>query len=179
MNKNDVLKMLNILQVTYPNFYKGFSKQELQEAVSLYQEMFKDDDSKLVFIALKEVINTSEYPPTIATIKNKMFNMTHKENDNTDLWNKLKNAIGRSSYYAQEEFDKLPEILKKYVRSPQRLQELASMDSDLINSVEKGIFMKQIENIKQQVKNNEIVGRKDNLLMKKGIYQLEDFENEI
>lgn len=175
MNKNEVLKMLNILQVTYPNFYKGFSKQELQEAVNLYQEMFKDDDSKLVFIALKEVINTSEYPPTIATIKNKMFNMIHKENNNSDLWNKLKNAIGRSSYYSEEEFNKLPDILKEYVRSPRRLQEMASMDSEVINSVEKGIFMKQIENIKQNYKQEEITGRK--FLQEKKIYQLEDIEN--
>ena len=176
MNKNDVLKMLNILQVTYPNFYKGFSKQELQEAVNLYQEMFKDDDSKLVFVALKEVINTSEYPPTIATIKNKMYNMTHTNDNNTELWNKLKNAIGRSNYYAQEEYDKLPNILKDYVRSPNRLQEMASMDSDVINSVEKGIFMKQIENIKQNYRVDEIIGK--NLLQDKNIYQLEEIIDE-
>lgn len=174
MNKNEVLKMLNILQVTYPNFYKGFSKEELQEAVSLYQEMFKDDDSRIVFTALKEVINTSEFPPTIATIKNKMYNMTHKEDDNTELWSKLKDAIGRSSYYAEEEFNKLPDILKQYVRSSYRLQEMASMDSDVINSVEKGIFMKQIENIKENYKENEITNK--NLLEEKQIFKLENVE---
>lgn len=175
MNRKEILKMLNILQVSYPNFYKGFSKQELEEAVDLYEEMFKDDDSKLVLIALKEVINTSEYPPTIATIKNKMFNLTHKDNISNDkLWDALVKAISRSNYYAEEEFDKLPELVKKYVRSPYQLQEMASMNSDVIHSVVKGQFMKQIEKIKEDYKSNEIVGRKDNLLMNKGIYELEE-----
>lgn len=52
-----------------------------------------------------------------------------------------------------------------------------SMQSDVINSVEKGIFMKQIENIKEQVKNGEIVGR--NLLQEKNIYKLETIEDEL
>ncbi len=175
MNKKEILKMLNILQVTYPNFYKGFGKNELEQAVILYEEMFKNDDSKLVFTALKEVINTSEFPPTIATIKNKMFELTHKEQySNDELWETLVNAVRRSSYYAEEEFDKLPDLVKKYVRSPYQLQRLANMDSELFHSVEKGIFMKQIENIKQNYKNNEIAGT--NLLQEKEIYKLEDVE---
>lgn len=175
MNRKEILKMLNILQVSYPNFYKGFSKQELEEAVILYEEMFKDADSKLVFIALKEVINTSEYPPTIATIKNKMFDLTHKEQySNDELWNALVKAIGRSGYYAEEEFDKLPDLVKRYVRSPHQLQELARLDSDIIHSVEKGQFMKQIEKIKQEYKNDTITKRNDRLLQEKGIYMIEE-----
>lgn len=172
MKKNEILLMLSILKKAYPSYYKDITKDEAEEIVEFYQEMFKDDDSKLVIIALKEVINTSEYPPTIATIKSKIYSTTHKEDDNTELWSKLKDAIGRSSYYAEEEFDKLPDILKKYVRSPYRLQEMASMDSDVINSVEKGIFMKQIENIKENYKENEITNK--NLLEEKGIFILED-----
>lgn len=178
MNRKEVLKMLNILQVSYPNFYKGFGKKELEDAVILYGEMFKDDDSKLVFYALKDVINTSEFPPTIATIKNKMFELTHKEqNSNDELWDALVKAISRSSYYAEEEFDKLPELVKRYVRSPYQLQEMASMDSDVIHSVVKGQFMKQIEKIKEEYKNGEIVGMKNNLLQEKGIYKLENIHD--
>ncbi len=176
MKKNEILLMLSILKKAYPSYYKDITKQEAEDIVEFYQEMFKDDDSELVVIALKEVINTSEYPPTIATIKNKIYSLTHKEDDNSELWNKLKNAIGRSSYYAEEEFNKLPDILKQYVKSPYRLQEMASMDSDVINSVEKGIFMKQIENVKQNYKEYGITN--NNLLQEKGIYRLEHIEDE-
>ena len=177
MNKNEVLKMLSILQVSYPNFYKGMQKKELQEVVDFYEEMFCDDDSRLVLLALKEVINTSEYPPTIATIKNKMFDLTHKEQySNDELWDALVKAIGRSGYYAEEEFEKLPDLVKRYVRSPRQLQELARIDSDIIHSVEKGQFMKQIEKIKQEYKNDTITKRNDRLLQEKEVFMLEDVE---
>lgn len=175
MNRNEILKMLSILQISYPNFYKGYDKQRLESTVNLYAEMFKDDDSDLVIKALKEIINTTEYPPTIATIKNKMYEMTHKEEtNNSDLWEKLLNAIRNSSYHSEEEFNKLPNLIKQYIRSPRQLQELASMDSDVIHSVVKGQFMKQIENIKQDFKDSEITGR--NLLQEKKIFQLEELD---
>ena len=175
MKKNDVLKMLSVLQISYPNFYKGFNKEQLESTTKLYEEMFKDDDSHLVLTALKDIINTSEYPPTIATIKNRMYEMTHKEEtNNSDLWGKLLSAIQNSSYHSEEEFEKLPELVKIYIRSPRQLQELASMDSDVIHSVIKGQFMKQIETIKQDYKDSEITRR--NLLQEKKLYQLEDID---
>ncbi len=175
MEKVEILSMLNILKKAYPSYYKNFSKEEAKEVVDFYEEIFKEDDSKLVLLALKEIINTSEFPPTIATIKNKMFDITHKEQySNDELWEALVKALSRSSYYADEEFEKLPELVKLYIRSPYQLQRLAEMESEKVHSVEKGIFMKQIEKIKQDYKNNIIAGRKDNLLMNKGIYQLEE-----
>lgn len=174
MKKTEITKILVVLKTSYPYAFKDMSKEEIESMVNIYEEMFKDDSYDIVSKAIVELIKTFDYLPSIATIKNKIYDLTHESVDNTDLWDKLVNAIGRSSYYAEEEFNKLPNILKQYVKSPYRLQEMASMDSDVINSVEKGIFMKQIENIKEQVKNGEIVGRKDNLLMNKGIYELEE-----
>lgn len=174
MDKKEIAKIIMILKTSYPYAFKDMSKEETESMVNLYGEMFKDDDYNELSKAIIDIIKTSEYLPSIATIKNKLYNSKHKDEDNSELWNKLKNAIGRSSYYAEEEYNKLPDILKSYVRSPYRLQEMASMDSDVINSVEKGIFMKQIENIKQNYKENEITGR--NLLQEKKIYQLEDME---
>lgn len=176
MNKNEILKMLSILQISYPNFYKGFDKEQLEQAIILYEEMFKEDDSKLVFRALKEVINTSEYPPTIATIKNKIYEISHhKEPNNSELWDCLLKAIGNSSYHSEEEYEKLPQLVKEYVRNPRQLQEMAVMDSDVIHSVVKGQFMKQIEYIKQNYKEEEITGRK--LIQEKKIFQLENMED--
>lgn len=177
MKKKEILLMLSILKKAYPSYYKDITKEEAEEIVEFYQEMFKDDNDKLVIIALKDVINTSEYPPTIATIKNKMFELTHKEQySNNELWEALVRAISRSSYYADEEFEKLPELVKRYVRNSYELKELASMQSDVIHSVVKGQFLKEIEKIKQDYKNDVIVGRTDNLLQQKGIYQLEDIK---
>lgn len=156
MNRSQILSMLTILKNAYPNFYKNISTKEAEEIVTLYEMMFKDDDANLVLIALKEVISTSEYPPAIATIKNKMYSLTHiEEETNMELWDKLLKAIRNGTYGSVEEFNKLPKVVKDYIGSPTRLQELASLDSSEVHTVIKGQFLKQIDIIKQRNKEIE------------------------
>ena len=157
------------------------TKSDAENTITLYQEMFGDCNINLVVIAVKEVINSYEYPPTIATIKNKMYELTNAKKDvsDSDLWNCLLKAIRNGYYGANEEFEKLPEIIKEFVKSPTQLKELSEMDSSIINSVIKGQFFKQIENLKERAKFNQMmlpqtkkilsieVGEKDNLLEEK------------
>jgi len=149
------------------------SEQDVESMVALYQEMFKENSYEDVSIAIKNIIRTSEYMPTIATIKNKLYEIKHPiQENNSELWDKLLNAIGNSSYHSEEEFEKLPLLVKEYIRSPRQLQEMATMPSDEIHTVVKGQFLKQIEVIKQNFKENEMTRK--TLLQEKGIYQIEE-----
>ena len=176
MNRKDIVKIILILKSSYPYAFKDMTEEETNNMVNLYEELFKDNDYHEVSKAILDLINTSEYLPTIASIKSKIYDNKHKKIDNNELWDSLVRAIGNSNYNSEEEFEKLPELVKLYVRSPQQLQDMATMDSDIVHSVVKGQFLKQIENIKQDYKESEIVGRKNNLLQEKGIYQLEEME---
>lgn len=174
MKESEITKIILILKASYPYAFKDMGEQEVESMVGLYREMFKNCEYKEVSQAVKDIINTSEYMPTIATIKNKIYELNHpKEESNSELWEKLLNAIRNGSYHAEEEFDKLPALVKEYVRNPRQLQEYAIMDSDVIHSVVKGQFLKQIETIKQNFKEYEITG-KGNLLVDKGYVQIEE-----
>ena len=174
MNRQEISKLILILKASYPYAFKDMTNEEVESMVSLYQEMFKECTYKEVSSAIKDIINTSEYMPTIATIKSKIYSNNHQtEASNTELWDKLLQAIRNGSYHAEEEFEKLPLIIKAYVRSPRQLQEMAIMDSDVIHSVVKGQFLKQIEILKENYKQNEITG-KGNLLVDNGYIQLEE-----
>lgn len=156
MKKEDVAKILVILKTAYPNFYRNMRKEEVEETVELYQEMFADCDTKLVAVAVKELINTFQYPPTIADIKNKMYDLSNKHNDKSpsELWDILLKAIRNGSYGYLKEFENLPDEVKEFVRRPDQLRELALMDSNTIHSVVKGQFLKQIIEIKKRKKEN-------------------------
>lgn len=158
MSREEVLSMLSILRKAYPSFYKDITKQEAEDTVNLYQEMFKDCDSKLVIFALKELINTSEYPPAIATIKKKMYELIKPDvESDSELWEKLLKAIRNGYYGSVEEFNKLPEIIQEFLGSPRQLQEIAEMDSNTIHSVVKGQFLKQIVILKERKKHYEMM----------------------
>ncbi len=157
MNREEAIKILTILKANYQNLYKNISKKEAEDIIKLYQTMFEGCDYKLVNLAVVELINTFQYPPTIADIKNKMYDLCNEDESPTELWNKLLKAIRNGTYGYLTEFEKLPDEVKEFVREPRQLQELAQMPSETINSVVKGQFLKQIENIKQRTKEKNMM----------------------
>ena len=159
MSREEAIKILSILKAGYPNFYKDMSKQDGLNTIALYQEMFANCDIKIVAIAIKELINSFKYPPTIADIKNKMYELCNKDDEKSpsELWSNLLKAIRNGYYGYLEEFEKLPLEVKEFVRDPRQLQEFAQMDSSTVNSVVKGQFLKQIEIIKQRKREESIM----------------------
>lgn len=157
MTREETTKILSIIKLAYPNFYKSITKQEAENTINLYQEMFKEDEANLVMIAVKELINTFQYPPTIADIKNKIYKLTNIEKTPAELWDKLQSAISNGIYHSVEMFEILPDEVKQFVRSPSQLKELAMMDSDVVHSVTKGQFFKQIEIIQKRIKEDKLM----------------------
>jgi len=150
MTRDEVIQLLSLLKVAYPNFYRNITKTEAERTISLYEDMFINMDFKVVTMAIKELINTLQYPPTIADIKNKIDEITTIKKLPTDLWEQLCMAIKNSGYHSVEEFEKLSPEVKAFVGSPNELKNLALMDSDIVHSVIKGQFFKQIEIIQKR-----------------------------
>jgi hypothetical protein len=150
--------MLTLLKTAYPRYYKDTTKEEAQNTIYLYQTMFKDEDIELILIAIKELINTFQYPPTIADIKNKMYSLQHINNplkDNNYLWDIFSKACSHSAYNSQKEYDKLPLILQRFAGSPQRLFTYSQLQASEFETVIKGQFLKQIEILKAREKEEE------------------------
>ena len=119
--------------------------------------MFKDDNANLVNLAVKELINSFQYPPTVADIKNKMYQLTSEEKTPAELWDELAKALRDSIYHSEQQFAKLSPEVKAFVRTPAQLKEMAMMDSDTVHSVTKGQFLKQIETIKKRNKEDKLM----------------------
>lgn len=157
MTRNDVVKIFIVIRTAYPNFYKDMKKEELDTTIDLWTEMFAHENTQLVVAAVKNLINTFKWPPTIADIKEEMYKLTEVETETPiEIWNKIKSAIGRAGYYAAEEFEKLPEVAKTFVGSPRQLREWA-LSIDYNDSVVKGQFLKQYEVLKKREKDNKLM----------------------
>lgn len=157
MTRNDVIKIFIVLRTAYPNFYKDMKKEDLEATIDLWTEMFAHENPQLVVAAAKNLINTFKWPPTIADIKEEMYKLTQTETETPiEIWNKIKSAMGRAGYYANEEFEKLPEVAKKFVGSPNQLREWA-LSIDYNDGVVKGQFLKQYEILKKREKDNKLM----------------------
>ena len=154
MTREETIGILSILKASYPNFYKELTKKDAETTINLYTEMFSNTEANLVATAIKELIQHESYPPTIADIKNKIDELTQPyEETETELWEIYKKTIQSGYYGDRSEFEELPEAIKAYLgNNPNRINELGMMESSTFNSVEKGIFLKQIKVIKERAK---------------------------
>jgi len=154
MTRDETLQILALLRASYPAFYSKFQKRELESIASLWAEMFEHDDFNITKYALKELIAThTGFPPDIAALKNKIkeiVSAASAEPTNEELWQKLKKAAGNGYYGAQKEFDNLPPVLQRYLGSPNALRELSMVNTDTLNTVVHGQFLKQIGIIKER-----------------------------
>ena len=148
MQRDEVASCLSLLRTAYPYFYKGISEKQCDKIIDLWFDMFRDDHKEIVILALHDLIATHDtYPPNIANVKNRIkeiMQISNNEPTNDELWGMLVKALSNSLYGSQEEFKKLPQLLKDYVRSPAELRNMASMDEGTLTTVTKGIFYKNI-----------------------------------
>lgn len=138
MERSDVLKIMAVLRGAYPQFYRDISRQEAEDTVALWLDMFRRDNPSLVGAAVKSIIEGDEksFPPTIGQVKAKMRLLTAREEmTEAEAWGIVSKAIRNGTYGAAEEFEKFPPILKRIVGSPNMLREWARMGSDTVHSV--------------------------------------------
>jgi len=141
MNIQETTAILRILKLTYPQFYKGMSLSDATETIELWTMMFENDNAKIVTEAVKSMIVTLKYPPTIADIKEKISIIMDPDTmSELEAWGKVRSAI--SYYNAKDNFDKLEPFLQKLVGSANQLREWGMMDAEIINSVIQSNFMR-------------------------------------
>lgn len=159
MTRDETLTVLAVIRAAYPAFYGKANKQDIDISVNLWSEMFADDSYQVVNYALKQLIaEKTGYPPCIADLKQKIREVTTAATGaptHEELWQLLRAATRNGLYGSEEEFAKLPPVLKRYLGAPSALRTMAVMDEDVLNSVVHGQFLKQISAIEDRERFDE------------------------
>lgn len=138
MTREDVIKIMSVLRGAYPQFYRDISKQEALDTINLWSDMFLDDPAELVAAAVKALIATDAkgFPPHIGAVKEKLRQISQPaQMSPAEAWGMVWRAVQRSGYNSREEFDRLPETLRRLVGSPEQLRAWSQMDADTVQSV--------------------------------------------
>lgn len=74
MTRKEIVQVLFVLRIAYPTFHIGIEREEAEEVINLWHELFSEDDFSKVMKAVKSYIVADKkgYPPAIGMIKNKM-----------------------------------------------------------------------------------------------------------
>lgn len=138
MTRQETSIIMDILRAAFPAYYKRIDAQEAKAAITLWAEMFADDNVRDVAIAVKSLIATrvEGYPPTIGAVKEAMYKSKGAETlDESKAWDLVSKAISNGLYNYQREYDKLPPECQRAIGSAQQIRECAMMPTETVQSV--------------------------------------------
>ena len=152
MERNDVIKIMAVLRGAYPHFYRGIDRREAEDTVALWAEMFAPDPYELVAAAVKSLIEADDsgYPPNIGKVKAKLRLIRGDEHGRTEqeAWSLVSRAISNSAYNSAEEFDRLPDEIKRLIGSASQLRTWAMMPPDEVDTVVASNFQRSYRVLK-------------------------------
>lgn len=127
MNRDEVKKLIIAIKATYPMWKLPDSESDLSSLIDAWSSQLLDDDPKVIALALKAFNrqNITGYPPSIGQLLNEARKITDTSIDEGDAWGMVLKAIKNSTYNAKEEFDLLPQAVKRVVGSYLWLKEMA------------------------------------------------------
>lgn len=128
MTRDETIKILMAIQAAYPNY----KPQDKTVAVNVWAEMLSDIPYEQVSVAVKAYIqtDTSGFAPSVGDVRERVRDIFAKEDElnETAAWSLVMKAIRRSTYYSEEEFAKLPPVVRRAVASPKQLREWATLE---------------------------------------------------
>ena len=158
MKKSEMVQIITLLAGNYESIA---NKSQVQREMMLntWQECLGDLDYKLVLQAVKKTIIESPYPPTIHDIRKNAIEMVNPIQTRTaiEAWNEAYKMICGGLYMTSEQFETASPEVKKFFGNVRQVKELAQTNTDVVNSVTKGQFLKQYEVIVNREKEQKLL----------------------
>ena len=144
MQELEVIKLLSLLEAEYPLSFRNLTTESRALKIELWTKEFSEDNPKFVFAATRLLMRDGrEFAPTSGQIREKMQSLLEVETKNPqEAWALVSKACSNGYYGYKEEFEKLPEDIRRVIGRPEQLKEWAVMDSDVVQSVVASNFMR-------------------------------------
>lgn len=138
MTSEETRQVLTVIRASYPNAFKTMSEKDKKDMLSVWCDLFVDDDAMLVMTAVKSYIrsNASQFPPSVGQITDLMYKLSNPNQIDSDkAWGLVYKAVCNSLYHANEEFERLPKEVQAGVGSASQLRSWATMDMHDLETV--------------------------------------------
>ena len=157
MTREEVAKLIYVVKATYPRVFARYTDAETRNMIIAWHMVLEHYNYAEASQGLKVCLtnDTSGFPPSPGQVIDGIQKAKKPaESDMTELeaWALVRKAIGRAGYYSEEEFDKLPPLVRKTVGAPGNLREWAMMDADTVESVGQSHFIRNFRTVAARVR---------------------------
>ena len=150
MTKAETAKLLAVLQLNYPENFRGKSDAVIDAMVNLWHGVFERDSYQLVQSAVMAYIQTStdRFMPNVGLIREQIRKLTAPDGmSEAEAWGLVKNALRNGLYGYHEEYAKLPSVVQRCLGSENTIREWAMMETDELDSVVASNFQRSFRAI--------------------------------
>lgn len=155
MTRSETAQIIAIMQLNYPDTFRGMSDQAIGGMVDLWQRMFTEETAALVQNAVETHIcaSTDRYMPNIGIIKEEIRKLTQPQPQGmseNEAWSLVMAALRNSAYGYREEYAKLPPLIRRAVGNENTLREWAMLPTEELNTVVASNFMRSYRAIQKR-----------------------------
>ena len=158
MNSQETTQVITLLAGNYDSIAKKDRTQK-QLMINTWYECLKDLNYQVVLQAVKKTIIESPYPPTIHDIRKNAIELIKPTTTKTaiEAWNEAIKMISNGIYMTKETFDMASPEVKKFFGSVNQVKQYAMTDSDVVNTVVKGQFLKQYDVLVERERQDKLL----------------------
>jgi hypothetical protein len=162
-SKEAIIKAITLLKTNYQNALKDYDKEDLQMMINAWAEFFKDTTEQEFNKAIRNVINKSDYFPTISQIKKEIANeKVSNIASGEEEWEQVLRTIHRYGSYRQQEALEHMKPYTAYIVNLIGYQNIC-MSSD--NTWNRKEFIAEYEQLKDKEQELLMTGNTNNLKM--------------
>lgn len=116
MTKQEVVEAVTLIVMSYPASFKD--ETVVQAIVEVWYKMFKDDNPKLVSLAVQKHISTNKWPPNIAEVREQMVSLQRPDILSPDIaWAMVSDRIYGDGSYLDDIENTFPPLIAKVVET--------------------------------------------------------------
>lgn len=141
MTREDTKKVIMVISSIYPNWHPS----DMSLTVDAWTLMLENFNYNQVSAALKAFVlsDIGGFAPSPGQLVEVIDRLgSSEELSEMEAWSLVSKALRRSIYYADSEYNKLPETVQKAVGSPEILRSWAETDMKSVENVIQSNFMR-------------------------------------
>lgn len=140
-------------------------------AIKVWYDQLEDLDFVTCLAVVKAHISRSKFEPTPADIRKAALGLSGVGEEmsisSLQAWAMVRRAIEDGINHANERFQELPKAAQMALGTPENIKEMAVMDTEAVERVEKGRFIHAYEASVQRIRDEEVLPPKVKELLKK------------
>lgn len=154
MNKQEAARVLAVLAAAFPAHYGRQAEGDVKAVVSLWAELFAQDDYSEVIAAVKSLIaaRTNGFPPVIGEVKEALYGLRHRdEPGELEAWAIVSKAVADTDpMNPSKQFDKLPPEIREALGSANALREWGMVGTEQFQTVVASNFQRSYRALRKR-----------------------------